>query len=162
MSDVVKPGGAFWVAGRGEVDLEQEASDRRLQSVIAEFDPEGKLTLGRHHQTGEWVLFLKPRANPFGVDAPYPVLGLGRTRPEPEFLRAVLNETDTRRNGAEIMNKIQENNNRIRARQAEPADEAAGQLAEAIMSYERAQGKTKFSTSLPKRDPKHRAYSRKD
>lgn len=162
MSDVVKPGGAFWVAGRGEVDLEQEASDRRLRSVIAEFDPEGKLTLGRHHKTGEWVLFLKPRANPFGIDAPYPVLGLGSERPSPEYLRAVLNETDTRRNGAEIMNKIQENNNRIRARQAAPADEAAGQLAEAIMSFERGQGKTKFSTSLPKRDPKHRAYSRKD
>lgn len=162
MSNVVKPGGSFFVAGRGEVDLEQEAGDRRLQSVIAEFDPEGKLTIGRHNKTGEYVLFLKHRANPFGLDAPYPVLGLGNARPEPGFLRAVLNETDTRRNGAEIMNKIQENNSRLRRQQSAPADEAAGELAEAIMSYERAQGKTKFSTSLPKRDPKQRAYSRKD
>ena len=163
MSNVITPGGAFYVAGRGEVDLEQEMYDRKLRSVIAEFDSEGKLTLGRHHQTGEWILFLKARANPFGLDSPYPVLGLGRERPTPDFLRQVLRETDTRRNGDEILKKIQKNNERLRKPSRDAADEALEILAETAESFLHREGKTPYHRSLPKRDPKHRAYStRKD
>lgn len=157
MSSEVSPGGKFWIAGRGEVDLDEEAHDRALRKVIEENDPEGKLTLGRHHATGEWVLFLKPRANPFGLDAPYPVLGLGTTRPSAEYLQQVLYETDTRRHGNEILNKIQENNARMRKPSVEAADDATGQLAEAVASFLHREEKTPYRRSLPKQDPKQRA-----
>lgn len=161
MDGVVKP--TIFVAGRGEVDLDMEAHYRGLRSVIEENDPEGKLTLGHHHETGEWVLFLKPRANPFGLDAPYPVLGLGTEIPEPDQLRRLLYKTDTRRNGDQIMKDIQANNERIRKAARDKADEGIEIVAEGAESFLHRQGKTPYHRSLPKRDPIHRQYStRKD
>lgn len=161
MDGVVKP--TIFVAGRGEVDLDLELRHRALRKVIEENDPEGKLTLGRHHETGEWVLFLKPRANPFGLDALYPVLGLGTEEPDPDKLRELLYKTDTRRNGDQILKDIHANNERIRRVARDKADEGIEILAEAQESFLHRQGLTPHHRSLAKRDPVHRQYStRKD
>lgn len=162
MQDVVKPGSQFFIPGRGNVDLEQEIHHKHLAKVIANNDPEGKLTLGRHHQTGEWVLFLRPKANPFGLDQPYPVLGFGMELPSAERLERILHETDTRRNGDRILKDIQENNERIRSHSRTAADDAAGVAAEAAESFLHAQGRTGYHRSLRKLDPIHRQFSGKD
>jgi hypothetical protein len=157
--ELVKPGSGFFVAGRGEVDLEEERHHKALAKVIADNDPEGKLTLGRHKESGEWVLFLRPKANPFGLDAPYPVLGFGQELPSPEHVERVLHETDTRRNGDRILKDIQENNERLRKPSRSRADDATAQLAEAAESFLHAQGRTPYHRSLRKRDPIHRQFA---
>lgn len=162
-ADLVKPGSGFFVAGRGVIDLEEERNHTALARVIAANDPEGKLTIGRHLETGEWVLFLRPRANPFGLDAPYPVLGFGKELPSAERLERILFETDTRRNGDQILKDIQENNEKLRNPSRIRADEATEQVAEAAESFLHAQGRTPYHRSLPKRDPIHRQFAtRKD
>lgn len=153
----------LYVAGQGEVDFGERKQLKELYKVIREEDPEDKLMLGQHPESREWVLFLKPRANPFGLDAPYPVLGLGTEVPDPGEVRALLHKTDTRRNGSQIMDDIHANNNRIKAELDAKASEGAEILADAQRSFLHRQGKAPFHQSLPKRDPIHRQYStRKD
>ena len=161
MDGLLKP--TIFVAGRGEVDLDLERQHIALRKVIEENDPEGKLTLGFHRETGEWVLFLKSRANPFGLDAPYPVLGLGRNVPDPQELRELLYKTDTRRNGDKILSDIHANNERRRAKSRDAANDGIEVAAEAAESFLHRQGLTPHHRSLAKRDPVHRQYStRKD
>lgn len=161
MSNGVVPA-TIYVAGQGEVDFGERAKMKELTRVIKENDPEDKLMLGKHHATGEWVLFLKPRANPFGLDAPYPVLGLGTDVPDPDRVRKLLYETDTRRNGDKIMQDIQANNEKIRKAADDKATEATEILAEARASYLHRKGDAPYHQSLRKVDPIHRKYSGKD
>lgn len=159
MDGAVKP--TFFVAGRGEVDLAEEAKHRALLSVIRENDPEDKLMLGFHRHTQEWVLFLKPRAHPYGLDAPYPVLGLGRETPNPQDLRELLYKTDTRRNGEQILKDIHANNKRLRKIARDKGDDAVEIAAEAAESFLHRQGLTPHHRSLRKVDPVHRQFTGK-
>lgn len=160
MDGLLKP--TIFVAGRGEVELDLEMQYKRLRDVIAENDPEGKLTLGRHNTTGEWVLFLKPRAHPYGLDAPYPVLGLGTDLPDPQELRELLYRTDTRRNGDQILKDIHANNEKLRAKSRTAADDGIEIAAEAAESFLHRQSLTPHHRSLRKVDPVHRQFSGKE
>jgi len=159
--DIVRPGGEVFVAGRGIVDLEEESRHKALAKVIATHDPDNKLTIGRHKDTGEWVLFLRPKANPFGIDAPYPLLGMGKELPSPELIERILVETDTRRSGDKILNDITAANERVRKPARSHADEAIERLAEAAESYMNAHGQTPYYRSTRNLDLKNRPY-RKD
>lgn len=152
-----------FVAGQGEVDFHERGQLREVYKVIREEDPDDKLMLGQHPQTREWVLFLKPRANPFGLDAPYPVLGLGTETPDPSKVRELLHKTDTRRNGDQILKDIHANNDRLRMEMDKKASEGTEIMAEARASYLHRKGDAPYHQSLAKRDPIHRQYStRKD
>ena len=114
----------IWTPG-GMVDPEIRAAER----VVTQYDE--RLMLARHELTGDWVVWLKPRANPFG-NAPYPVVGLGSSLPAPAEIEHRLKRADTARRGDEILREMDEANARLKAERNRAADEGSGIAAEAL------------------------------
>lgn len=102
---------------------------RKAQRVVEQYDE--RLMLARHEGTGDWCVWLKPKANPFG-DLPYPVIGLGPTLPSPEEIERQIVKADAARRGDEILREINAANDKLRAEKERAADDASGQGAEAL------------------------------
>lgn len=102
---------------------------RAAEEMVRLYDE--RLMLARHEMTGDWVIWLKPRANPFG-DAPYPVIGLGPDLPAPAEIEQRLRRADAARRGDEILREINQANDEIQRENKRASDEATGIAAEAL------------------------------
>lgn len=120
--------GGIWVPGSGIIDPNQRAISRRLE----EYDE--RLALGQHNVTGDWCVFLKPRANPFG-DNYFPVLGLGKELPTPDEVMYKLIKYDALRQGDKILEEIKFSNEKLMASTEQAAAEASGIVAEGFESF---------------------------
>lgn len=112
----------LWLPGQGFVPPHIRAAE----SAVKEYDAD--LMLGRHEQTGEWVVLLT--RGPEG--RPFPVFGLGIELPAPEQIKQRLYESDTRRNGREIVRQIVRRQEDAREERRRKAEDASGQGAEAF------------------------------
>jgi hypothetical protein len=121
----------LWLPGQGLVP----AHMRQAQQTVEEYDPD--LTIGRHEQTGEWVILLK--RGPEG--RPFPVFGLGIELPAPEQIKRRLFQSDVRRNGAEIVMQIRRKKEMAEKESRALASDAAGQAAEGFDWAFRKEGK---------------------
>ena len=121
----------LWLPGQGLVPAHMRAA----QTAVEEYDQD--LTLGRHEQTGEWVVLLK--RGPEG--RPFPVFGLGIELPAPEYIKKRLFESDVRRSGAEIVMQIRRKQEMAEKESRRVAGDAAGHAAEALDWGFRKEGK---------------------
>jgi hypothetical protein len=131
-----------WLPGIGVTDSLQRSVARRLEAY------DERLVLGRHEATGDWCVFLKERANPFGGGKPFPVLGLGTTLPSADEVMAKVQKYDTVRNGERLLREINEHNEKIRAKTDAAASEASGVVAEGAESFLHGLGRTPYKRSL--------------
>lgn len=98
----------------------------RAKREVESYDE--NLTLGRHALTGDWCIWLRQ-----GPDKPpYPVLGIGRELPEPGVLQERLRAADTRIHGDDMLRRMNAENEQLRAAESREAEDATGQLAEAL------------------------------
>ena len=98
----------------------------RAKREVEEYDD--ALTLGRHTLTGDWCIWLKR-----GPDKPpYPVLGIGKELPAPGTLQARLRAADTRLHGDAMLRRMNAENEAQKAVQSRAAEEATGEMAEAL------------------------------
>lgn len=131
MSALELPSQAIWLPGQGLVP----AHVRQAEQAVNEYDPD--LTIGRHEQSGEWVIMLK--RGPEG--RPFPVYGLGPELPAPEAIKRKLYEGDVRRHGGRIAVEIEKAAERRRKAVRDNASAAAGEAAEAFLWAARKEGK---------------------
>lgn len=122
MSNVVVPGHQLWLPGVGVAPL----SVRAASKAVKEYD--AGLALGRHEQTGDWVVFIVD--GPEG--RPFPVFGLGRELPGADEIKRRLYLADTKRRGGKIVADIERRNDVKRAELRLKSDDAAGIAAEAF------------------------------
>jgi hypothetical protein len=104
-------------------------------NAVEEYDAD--LTIGRHEQTGDWVILLK--RGPEG--RPYPVFGLGPELPSPERIKQKLYEGDVRRHGGRIAEKLERQMAAKRASQRSEAQQATEEVADAFLWAARKDGK---------------------
>lgn len=121
----------LWLPGHGLVP----AHMRTAMTAVEEYDPD--LTIGRHEQTGEWVVLLK--RGPEG--RPFPVFGLGNELPAPEQIKKRLFDSDVRRNGEQIVMQIRRKQELAEKESRRIASDAAGHAAEGFDWAFRKEGK---------------------
>lgn len=120
----------IWLPGKGLVPSHARAA---LQAVE---EYESDLTLGRHEQTGEWIVMLK--RGPEG--RPFPVFGLGTELPSPEAIKQKLYQSDVRRHGGKIALALQKEEDRKRAAQRKLVSDSTEVAAEGMDWAMRKQG----------------------
>lgn len=85
------------------------------------------LELGRHTMTGDWCIWLMR-----GPDKPpYPVIGLGPVLPSPDTLIERLQAADTRLHGDAMLQRMNAENETVRAQERAASEEATAMAAEA-------------------------------
>lgn len=109
----------LWIPGQGMVPAHMRAAMR----VVEEYDD--RLILAKHEGTGDWVAFVQ-----LGPDRMFPVIGFGRELPQPDEIRRILEEADTRRHGTKILQQIERENARIQREKRAAATEAIEEAAE--------------------------------
>jgi hypothetical protein len=125
------PTQALWLPGQGFVPT----NVRQAQQAVEEYDKD--LTIGRHEQTGDWVILLK--RGPEG--RPFPVYGLGTELPAPEAIKKKLYEGDVRRHGGRIALKLEQQMEAKRRAKRADAEAATEEVAEAFLWAARKDGK---------------------
>lgn len=138
----------LYLPGRGMVNLDA----RRVDRAVQEYDE--RLFFSRHPQTGQWTVFIKIERDlpdEFGTvvsgTRAFPVLAFNDI-PEPSEATRRLYESDAIRHGTRILDKIHENNERVREPLRRKAEEAQEQLAEVVESYMHDQGETRYRRVL--------------
>jgi hypothetical protein len=112
---------AIWLPGQGVVDVRIRAAQR----AVKEYDE--RLELARHEITHDWVIFVTLDNGNL-----YPVIGLGRELPHPDYIKERLWKADTRRHGEKILHEVNRRNEEIRQNRRRPAQDATGNMAEAL------------------------------
>ena len=138
----------IFVPGQGHVDLDYV----RMNRAINEYDE--RLNFEMNDQTGQYTIFMK---NVHG-EAPIPVLAFTDIPTTDEAIQR-LHQTDARRHGAEILDRMRAENERHAAAFDNRSSEAAGQLAEAHESYLRNNGQLRYSKSF-RADPNRTAVKK--
>lgn len=130
--------------GRGTVDIRVW----RCMNAAREYD--ARLTIGQDQTDGQWAVYIKlERGTLPEMDDLFPIFGLGRDPeefPHPEDLKKRLYESDTVRQGDELLDKLNRENERLKKEQAYEADEASGIAAEAL-----AWGTSQMTNDISKR-----------
>ena len=98
---------------------------KKVEKALYEYDD--KLVLTRHFYTNDWVVCITLDNGNL-----YPVIGLGQSLPDPIAMREMLQKADTRRKGNRMLEEINKNNEAIRQKYRDKADQGAGQAAEAL------------------------------
>lgn len=130
MSALEIPSQGLWLPGQGFVPTHV----RQAMQAVKEYDE--NLSIGRHEQTGDWVIL---RRGPEGRD--HPIFGLGPELPAPEAIKRKLHESDVRRNGARIIAALERRYEDER-RAAESEREAmTEEVADAFLWAARKEGK---------------------
>ena len=111
----------IWTPGGGD-SPEVVAAARMVKAC----DP--ALELGRHTMTGDWCIWLLRGPS----EPPYPVLGIGRELPSGEALVERIKAADTRVHGDAMLRRMNAHNEQLRRQQSRVADEATGEMAEAL------------------------------
>lgn len=120
----------LWLPGQGLVP----PYIRSAMRAVREYDED--LTLGRHEQSGEWVVLLN--RGPEG--RPFPVFGLGHELPPPERIKQKLFDSDVRRNSRRITEQIVRRQEEAQKESRRQAEEGSGVAAEALEWAHRKQG----------------------
>jgi hypothetical protein len=102
--------------------------------AVKEYDTD--LSLGRHEQTGEWVILLQRGP----MDQPHPVFGLGHELPAPEQLKQRLYESDVRRHGAKLAVALMKAQDRRQKELQDKFSDETGVVAEAFEWAHRKEG----------------------
>ena len=118
-----------FVTGRGMVDSGVLAVDR----AVNEYDE--RLYFDRNRDTGDYCVYIKTPANEPDV----PVLGFQEI-PHPEDALKRIYSADSLRQGEELLEQMSRRNADALKEAGRPADEAAGQMAEALEWGFRKQG----------------------
>lgn len=134
MSALEIPTEALWLPGQGMVP----AHVRQAMQAVEEYDSD--LSLGRHEQTGDWVVLLKRGP----MEKPHPVFGLGRELPAPERIKEMLYKSDVRRHGAELARKINKAQEMRQEQFKKDLAEQTGEAAEALESFLHRDGRTPY------------------
>lgn len=92
-------------------------------------DYDSNLDFGKNELTNQWCIFLKRGATEATQEFDLPILGFNDI-PSREVIQRRLYESDAVRNGNEIMDSLQRNNDDIEARREVAAQEASAQAAE--------------------------------
>lgn len=109
----------LWVPGHGLVP----PHIRTALDAVQHYD--ANLSLGRHEQTGEWVVLLK---RPDGETQP--ILGLGTELPSEEAISKKLYESDVRRHGAQIIERLNRIDREQKAATRKAASDGSAAVAE--------------------------------
>jgi hypothetical protein len=133
----------LWVPGQGLVNLEGTAVDR----AVREYDE--RLFFGRNATTGLHTVFMKMEHG----EPPLPILAFADGVPAPEQAVKRLYDTDARRHGLEILDRINRENEEIKNQHRYAAAEASGQVAEVMESYLHDQGQTPHRRVVLSKDP---------
>lgn len=144
---------AIYLPGRGMVDLAARAVDR----AVNEYDE--RLFASKSPVSGLDTVFIKmPADSDLGVEIEgtraYPLLSFPDGFPEPHFVVERLYNADGKRQGDRVLRELRAHNEKIKAEHRYRADQASGELAEVIASYQHSQGLTPYHTSLRKQSPK--------
>lgn len=121
----------LWLPGQGFVPAHVRAAIK----AVEEYDAD--LTIGRHEQTGDWVILLK--RGPEG--RPFPVFGLGPELPSTEALKKKLYEGDVRRHGGQLAVRLERAAEARRRSVRSDADAATEEVADAFLWAARKDGK---------------------
>jgi hypothetical protein len=121
----------LWLPGRGLVPPHIAAAMKAVQ----DYDPD--LSLGRHDQSGEWVILLKRGP----MEQPHPVFGLGPELPSREEITRILYQGDVRRHGGKLAVQLQQAGDRRRAAERAEINDQTGVAAEALEWGMRKEGR---------------------
>lgn len=119
----------LWLPGQGFVP----AHVREATQAVEDYDP--NLSLGRHEQTGDWVVLLK---RPTGETVP--IFGLGSELPSRERITEQLYKSDVRRHGGKIADAIDRRQREAQREADQKASDAAGEVAEGFAWAARKDG----------------------
>lgn len=119
-----------WLPGQGLVP----AYIRAAEEAVTEYDAD--LSLGRHEQTGEWVVLLKRGP----MTESHPVFGLGVELPAPEEIKKRLYQADVRRHGGKIAEALDRADAIRRKALRDEVEDETGIAAEALEWAHRKSG----------------------
>lgn len=119
----------IWLPGHGQVDL----GVLRVDKFVSEYDE--RLRFGRNVETGQYCVYVCMR----GQD-PLPIIGFNEI-PSNDVLARELYQRDALRRGREIIDDIQNTNDRIQAEKEKAAAEASEGVAEVLEWFNRSMGK---------------------
>lgn len=120
----------LWLPGKGLVPT----FIAQAEKAVEEYDCD--LMLGRHEQSGEWVVLIK--RGPEG--RPFPVMGLGNELPSVDEIKKRLFESDARRHGGELVAKIMRSQDARQKALRDEVNNQTGVAAEALEWGHRKQG----------------------
>lgn len=150
----------IYLPGRGVVDL----ATRRIDAAVRGYDE--RLFAGRHPHNGLDTIFIKmPPGTAVFVSGDGLDIGGQRCQalmafpqgfPETHEVLEKLAKSDATRRGTQILDEMNQANYRLQEPARRAAEEMAGLSAEVAESALHRLGKTRYSRSLPKRDPKQR------
>lgn len=126
--------GALYLPGVGLTGTDERAAAK----AVREYDADCQL--GQRKDTGEWIIFM---TNP-ATNEPFPVLGLGTRLPSPDEIQRRMYHTDVRKHGAKIFQNIMRRQEATLAGHKALADDASGEVAEALVSGFETQGFNPF------------------
>lgn len=132
--------------GYGAVDLDA----RKVAKALNEYDE--RLLFDRNLDTGNWSAWVKM---PHG-QTPQEVIVFGRDVPNVEHALARVQGADTVRQGIQMLEQMNRDNERLKTPGRQRFDNLIGEVAEVGESAAHREGLTPYHRSLPKRDPKHR------
>jgi hypothetical protein len=115
-------------------------TEKQAAQAVEEYDPD--LTLGYRRDTGDWCAFLP--GNKASEGQPFPVFNFGSELPDPDVIKRQLYEHDVRRNGNELLDKLDRIYDEEQKRLADKAEEGREAVAEAIDSNMRMNGAHPF------------------
>jgi len=111
----------LWVPGTGLMPSHM----REAEQAVKDYDCD--LSIGRHEQSGEWVILLQRGGMP-----PHPVFGLGHELPSRDRIMELLYKNDVRRHGGELVNKIMRAQDERQKALRDEVNEQTGVAAEGL------------------------------
>lgn len=126
----------IWLPGVGYADVGMAS----LDAAVQEYDP--LLRFGRNEETGQYCVFMVKRGQ-----APLPVLGFEEL-PSKDYLLRRLYQSDTVRNGGQLLDQIERHNRELEKANEAAAVEAEGELVEAIEWGARKDAATRYSRTF--------------
>lgn len=141
------PGHNIVVPGRGVLNLDAEAVNRKIQ----EYDE--RLRFGFNEANQDWCVYIRM---PRGFDAyyyisgepVYPVLGFGGRIPSADEVLSRLHQADTMQHGMRILEVMNKENEKLKKHQDDAAGDLAGEVAERIEHEVRTEGETDKYTKV--------------
>ena len=122
----------IWLPGAGVLSLRE----RDAAKAVEEYDSD--LMLGQRRDTGDWCAFLP--GNRASEGQPFPVFNFGTELPHPDDIKKRLYEHDVRRNGHELLDKLDRIYDQEQKAIADKAEEGREMLADTIASDMRRKG----------------------
>lgn len=135
----IEPDRNIIVPGRGVLNLDAEAVNRRIQ------EHDERLRFGFNQVNGDWVVYIRMPRNFEAYyyiegEPVYPVLGFGSTIPTPDEAVTRLREADTMQHGLGILERMRRENAKIEANIREANEALNAEVAERVEFNLRKEG----------------------